>query len=756
MKKNDNNDKDIFLEKHNPPIETSIEDFVNTNGISYAHYTLTDRAIISNDGLKPVQRRILYTMHQLGLKPGSRKIKGSKITSDTTGNYHPHGPMAVEPALARLGQTFVMRVPLLDVQGSLGTFTGDVAANGRYFEASLNKNAYELVKDIDNKACKMVYTETGDNLEPFELPINFPIGIINGTEGIGVGWASNIAPHNPDEVMNCCIAYFQGKIKKDEDILKYIQGPDFPTGGEIFGIDGIKEYLLTGRGKFFIRGKYTLEDLPRGRTKITFYELPYQVSAENIIERINSTQSDKKKLLEISEAKDLSDKKKGLNLCIYVKSGSDITKVISDLWKYTPCQNSFNVNSVVLINGVPNENTSMYQLIEQFCLFKKFTFKRKTEYKIQQNKKESHKLAGILNILLDIKKAVKIIQESDSEDIAVLELKKSFKIDDEQAEYILSMPLRRIVKSNRENLKIKKDNIDNEIKEFENVLNNESLMYEYIIKELKDTLKVISDKRRTTINGITHAELEEESKLLAKQDRILSKDAEVYIKVKNKCITKSFEDNKGIKTSSLNNVFGIDEQGNSKQITVENIPLNSELPLSKIKNDIIDITGQDYYTLVISDKGNGNIISKDNILKEGKFATLLPDEKIINVFALTEEDINNKYIILVNNTGDLIKIKLSLIRIVNKQGAGLINIAKMENELVKSAIVSDEDIIKFESQNEVKYVQSEDCPSKGKGGKGYLVHKLKKDDNIIDIEVFTELPKNAKISLRATKGEKKN
>lgn len=755
MKKKDKLDEDVFLQNHKPPIETPLEDFVNDNGVSYAHYTLTDRAIISNDGLKPVQRRILYTMYQLGLKPGSHKVKGSKIASDTTGNYHPHGPMAVAPALARLGQPFVMRVPLLEVQGSLGTFTGDVAANGRYFEASLNKNAYELVKDIGNKACKMVYTETGDNLEPFELPVNYPIGIINGTEGVAVGWASTIAPHNPDEIMNCCIAYFQGKINKTEDILKYIQGPDFPTGGEIVGIDGIKEYLLTGEGKFFIRGKYTLEDLQRGRTKITFYELPYQVSAESIIEKINSAQSDKKKLLEISEAKDLSDKRKGLNLCIYVKSGSDITKVIADLWKYTPCQISFNVNTVVLIDGIPNEKTSMYQLIEQFCLFKKFTFKRKTDYKIEMSKKESHKLAGILNILLDIKKAVKIIQESESEDVAITELKNNFKIDNEQAEYILSMPLRRIVKSNRESLKQKKEDLDNEVKTLQDVLNNESLMYEYIIKELKDTLKVISDKRRTTINGITHAELEEESKLLAKQDRILSKDTEVYIKIKNKCITKSFEDNKGIKTSSLSNVYGIDEQGNSKLITVENIPLNSELPLSKIKSDIIDITGQDYYTLVISDKGNGNIISKDNTLKEGKFATLLPDEKIINVFALTEEDINNKYIILVNNTGDLIKIKLSVIRIVNKQGAGLINVAKMENTLVKSAIVSEEDIIKFESQNEIKYVESEDCPSKGRGGKGYLVHKLKKDDNIIDIEILTELPENAKISSRATKGDKK-
>lgn len=744
---------------NNKPIDITVEDFLDKNGLEYANYVIADRALVAadGDGLKPVHRRILYAMYNMGLKVGGKKIKANTIVGETIGRFHPHGDASTAGALARLGQSFSMRIPLLDYQGELGTVTGDTPASDRYWEATLNKAAWELIKDVQHKAVEMEYTEVGDYLEPTQLPARWPAAIINGGSGIAVGYASNMPSHNPDEVMNAIIANFQGKLNKTKDVLKHIKGPDFPTGGELVGVDGVKDYIETGTGTFTVRGRYTTTQLPRGRTMVTFYELPYQVSPEQVKIAIDKAQ-DNGKLHNITEVKDLSDGKQGLKLAIYVKAGTNIPNLVADLWKFTPCQSKYSVNNTLLVDRKPRRGISMLDIIKEYSDFKKSCFVRKTTHKLAEIEKSLYRYKGVLAVLVDLDKAIEIIRKSDTIEIASEKLQKKFKIEEEQASYILSMQLRRLTKSDSNEILAKANELESELSKLKAILADEKLLSDAIIEELKDTKKIISDPRRTEILSVTNEELAQEAKAQEKLTKSLEKGIPVYLIFSNNKIKKTLEFEPGsLEVDSSGVFYFVTSTGALIESPVSGVDLAfssvANLVDSK-KQQIVGITreAKDSGTLLVSSFGNIGIFKADK-LKTADMTRLLPLEKIVYATSVNDSITKEKTLLMVSESGKSLPIDPSKLRFAGL-GSGLI--AGMKDAVVIGAsLVTDLDFVYTESTNETKYTSVMDCPIKGRGGAGYVLHKLKPSDKIIKINVVEKVPKGNVSSARGGKGNAK-
>lgn len=724
-----------FIENQKAPIQIPLDELVNLDGLEYAHYVLQDRALVevNGDGLKPVQRRILYSLYKMGSNPSGKTIKGSRVSGETIGKYHPHGPTSVEGAQENMGQAYKIRIPMFKVQGTLGDYPGDISPAARYYEIGINKQSWELVSELSQKSVSYQATETGDELEPVFLPVRFPYLLINGTNGIAVGYASNIPPHNPTECMDACIAFYKGKIKIPKDVLKYIKGPDLPTGGLIMGVDGIAEYFENGSGSFIMRGKYNTTNLPRGRKLIDFYELPYGISVENVIERINKRQ-DEGLFKEISEVKDLTDNKRGLSCAIYVKAGVNTDKVLDDLFKYTQLECKFPVNATALVNGVPTENLSILQIIEGFCSFRKGCFVLKTEHRLSQLANDVHKYDGLLAVLVDIDKAISIIRNAKDSVEASAKLIKTFKIDESQAEHILSMKLKQLTKADKNDIIAKAKELKAEQKRLTEILSNEELLDNAIVEELKETKKIIASDRKTEILSVTNEELEQQAKEQAKISRMLDKDIDCYISMVDGQVYKELElsDNSLFKSTSRGHSLLITEDADILEIENKDIPLTisnaiSLNTLNKLSSKAISVVSSEDNVIVASTDGGANII-KAPIKDTGKLCQLAPETSLI----LAQNTSDNESIAFFSESGKIAKIDLSKIR-QTRQGAGLVKAHSMTDKVVGVLLVKANEVIVTYTENTIKYTLVDDCPSKGRGSQGYQIHRLKKNEKITSV-----------------------
>lgn len=750
-------------------VPVSVKKFVHDNALVYAHYTISDRALISDDGLKPVNRRLLYHMFKEGAK-GDKLYKAAMIASGVVGHLHPHGPSSVEGALAKMGQNFSLRVPLIKVQGSVGFVTGDKPAASRYWDAGLSKAGLELVKDVDNDTVTMVPNYSNTMNEPVQLPIRWPVGIINGTQGIAVGFASTMAPHNPDEVMDACVALLGGKIGNEKDLEQYIKGPDFPTGGELMGVDGVSDYLTTGSGTFTIRGKCRIEELSRGRHEIIFYELPYQVSSEQVITAIHKGK-DNGKFKDISETKDLSGLKDGLKLSIYIKAGANPKMVLRDLWKLTPCESKFSVNSTVLIDGRPKQ-VGMIELLQQFADFKKECFVNGTQYKIGKLSKEASRLGGILAVLIDIDATIKIIRNSDTAEIASEALQKKFKVNEEQSAYILQMPLRSLTKSDSIKLKEKLSDLQSELERLTSILSDDDLLVKAIINELEETKAVISSERRTTIMEVTLEDLAKQDKAHSKLEKTLSKNVE--------CLLTIFEDGSLVKTiepvtdniipiedvvsvKSLGNVFVLTSDGALIERQVEKIPINVKSSITTLgvakEKFVALVTDDQLGVLTVTNFGNANITKGK--LKKGNLITMIMSEEIIYAKTVTKDEYDTNNLFISAENGQAAVFKLGSVRRA-RQGSG--NITGMRtNCAVDACLTLDEGVITTLTEYDIKTTNINEFKVTGRGSKGVILQRFnQKNDRLIKVAFNVLTVSNDKkkyklpeLTSRATKGEPK-
>lgn len=733
-------------------IKTPLETFVEDSYLPYAHYVIMSRALISDDGLKPVQRRILYAMDQLGLTDKKDYIKAAQIVGETMGKYHPHGDSSIGDALARMGQTFSMRVPLVDVQGSVGFTTGDDPAAPRYWEGRPTAAAMELTRDLKEGAVEMGLNYDGKFPEPSILPIKWPNGIINGSQGIAVGYSSNIVSHNPGEVMDAIIALIKNPDLSLKQLLKIMPGPDMATGGVLMQYEGVKEYYETGKGTFIIRGRYEITPGARGTHVITFNEAPYQVSAEQIVKAID-TNKKKGRFKEISYVKDLSDIDNGFKLSIGIKAGANPEVVLKDIFRWTPLQQNFPVNMNVLVNGIPTV-LPMLDLLKGFIEFRSECIVNKTQVRIEVLDKQIERLSGIIAVLVDIDKAIKIIRGSEDDKVAKDKLQKSFKINEEQSEYILSMPLRRLTKADSLSIKQQIKDLKEEHKYLSKLLRDDKTFNEYMIEELKETKKIIDDPRRTTINTMTQEEMKAEAAELKKAAARIAKNAECYITLfSNGTITRTIEPYKQersptgiitqIKTRTQETLIFVTKDGQGQKIPVSYIPENTIMDVAVStglpKNSVVGVgketmDRQSHGILIITTKGGVNVVNGGYPVGDNfQITKLNNDETILSATWLDKSD-REKSLVLISSEGYILNFPVNQVRTSNS-GAGTVRGMSIDDgvEIVGGSVANKETAEVVSCTHEtIKVTLLKDIPSRNRSAKGVILQRLSKNDSIVN------------------------
>ncbi|MCX7954697.1 MAG: DNA gyrase subunit A [Bacteroidales bacterium] len=480
--------------------KVNIEQQMQEAYIDYSMSVIVSRALPDvRDGLKPVQRRVLYGMYELGNLSNRPHKKSARIVGEVLGKYHPHGDSSVYEAMVRMAQDWSMRYTLIDGQGNFGSIDGDPPAAMRYTEARLNKLAEEMLVDLDKDTVDFRNNFDDTLQEPVVLPAKVPNLLINGASGIAVGMATNMAPHNLSEVIDAIIAYIDNKEITLNELLNYIKAPDFPTGGIIYGYEGVKEAFASGRGKIVIRGKANIE-VENNKAKIIITEIPYLVNKSELIKRIADLVNENK-LEGISDINDESDRE-GMRIVIEIKKDANANVVLNNLYKYTPLQSTFNVNNICLVNGRP-KLLNLIELIKQYVDHRHIVIIRRTKYELKQAEIRSHILKGLLIALEHIDEVIALIKSSQTVEIAKTGLMQQFGLDEEQSKAILSMRLQTLTALESTKLQEEFGQLQEKIAYLNKVLNEEPLRMQIIKDEIIDLKKRFGDERKTKIEYVT-------------------------------------------------------------------------------------------------------------------------------------------------------------------------------------------------------------------------------------------------------------
>jgi DNA gyrase subunit A len=478
-------------------VDIDVQDEMQGAFLEYAVSVIHSRALPdARDGLKPVQRRILYSMSEMGLRPDRGHVKSSRVVGDVMGKYHPHGDSAIYDALVRMAQPFTMRLPLVDGHGNFGSLDDGPAAS-RYTEARLAAAALLMTAGLDEDTVDFVPNYDDQLTQPGVMPAAFPNLLVNGVSGIAVGFATNMPPHNLIEVIGAARHLLANPSCSLDDLMKFVPGPDLPLGGRIVGLDGIRDAYLTGKGSFRTRATARVEKVTPRRQGIVVTELPYLVGPEKVIEKIkDAVQS--KRLQGISDVKDLTDRKHGLRLVIEVKNGFNPDAVLEQLYKLTPMEDSFSINSVALVDGQPR-TLGLKDLLRVYLDFRTQVVRRRTEYRLGKRKDRLHLVEGLLIAIVDIDEVIQVIRTSDDAGIAKARLIEVFDLSDAQATYILDLQLRRLTKFSRVELENEKSELERQIEELEAILGDEKLLLKTVSTELADVAKAHGTPRRTVL-----------------------------------------------------------------------------------------------------------------------------------------------------------------------------------------------------------------------------------------------------------------
>jgi DNA gyrase subunit A len=512
------------LEGRIEPIE--LEEEMRTSFIDYAMSVIVDRALPDvRDGLKPSQRRILVAMNDLGLGPTKQHRKCAKIAGDTSGNYHPHGEAVIYPTLVRMAQDFNMRYPLVDGQGNFGSVEGDPPAAMRYTEARLSRIATEMLRDIDANTVDWVPNYDETRREPTVLPSRMPNLMVNGSNGIAVGMATNIPPHNLGEVVDAICAVIDDPEASADDLMRHIAGPDFPTGGLILGTAGIKEAYRTGRGRIRVRAKAHTEQLKGNRSAIIVTELPYQVNRSALIEDIVELVK-QKKIPEISDLRNESDRS-GMRLVIELKREAIPMVVLNKLYKHTQMQTTFGVINIALVGGVPRTLT-LPEMLKAYVAFQKEVVVRRTKFELDKAETRAHILEGLLVALDNLDQVIAIIRKAPDVDSARDALMDTFELTRPQAQAILDLRLQRLTQLERSKVKEEHEGLLVRIKELRELLGDEARIYRLIKDELVVIKRQYNDDRRTEIVP-EEGELDVED-LIAEEQMVITITKGGYVK----------------------------------------------------------------------------------------------------------------------------------------------------------------------------------------------------------------------------------
>ncbi len=505
----------------------SIEDEIKDSFLSYAMSVIVSRALPDvRDGLKPVHRRVLYAMHDVGLQPNRPYRKSATVVGEVIGKYHPHGDSAVYDTLARMAQDFSLRAPLVDGQGNFGSVDGDPPAAMRYTEARLTRMATEMLRDISSDTVDFAPNFDESQREPVVLPARFPNLLVNGSDGIAVGMATKIPPHNLGEVVDATVALKDDPELPDEELAKHIKGPDFPTGGTIVGLRGIRDAILTGRGSVKVQARAHTEQIKGNRTQIVVTEIPYQVNKSYLLQKIAELVKERK-LDGISDLRDESDRN-GMRIVIELKREAVPKVVLNNLYKHTQMQQSFGVNLVALVDGVP-KTLSYKQVLRHYVAHQFEVVTRRARYELERARARAHILEGLLIALSNLDEVVATIRKSRSVETARNNLMKTFKLSERQAQAILDLRLQRLTALERQKVEQEHQDLREKIEYLESVLSDDGKVYGIIKEELIEVRAAYADERRTAITAEEGVDFEIED-LIAEEEMVISISNGGYLK----------------------------------------------------------------------------------------------------------------------------------------------------------------------------------------------------------------------------------
>lgn len=742
-------------------INVDLEKKMKDSYLEYSMSVIVSRALPDvRDGLKPVHRRILYGMEGLGLDPNKPTRKSARVVGDVMGKYHPHGDSAIYDALVRLAQDFSTRYPLAQGQGNFGSIDGDDAAAMRYTEVRMSKIAKEMLRDINKDTVDFMPNFDEEELEPVVLPSRFPNLLVNGSNGIAVGMATNMAPHNLGESIDACIAYMKDPEISIEDLNKIIPGPDFPTGAYILGKSGIKDAYTTGRGKVKLRAVAKIEPFKKNRERIIITEIPYQVNKSRLIEKIADLVKEKR-IDGISDIRDESDRK-GMRIVIEIKRDSNANIVLNNLYKYTQLETTFGIINLALVDGVP-KILNLKELIEYYIDHQKDVVTRRTSFDLSKAKARKHIVEGLIIAIDNIDEIIRIIRSSyDNDEIKKIFFEK-FGLTDKQSQAILDMQLKRLSGLEIDKLNAENKELEETIAYLLSILNSEENLLNLIIDEMEEIKEKFSDDRRSKIIP-DEGEIEIEE-LIEKEDVLLTLTKDGYIKrlpidtykVQNRGgkgiaagNTKEGDFIKKIKTTnthedllfftSFGKVYSLktyevpEGSRQSRGIAIINIlklesgeKITEMMTLSELNKDSQIVLQTKMGTIKKTDAENFTNIRKNGIIA----ISLKEDDRLISVRQIDKEE----ELIISTKNGMTIQFNSADLRSMGRiaQGVRAIKLDK-DDEVVSMNIKGDETYLLVVTENAYgKKTSFNNFKNQNRGGKGVKCHKVtEKTGKIID------------------------
>ncbi|MEG0833837.1 MAG: DNA gyrase subunit A [Christensenellaceae bacterium] len=600
-------------------IEVALNEVMHNSYMTYAEYVTLERALPRvEDGLKPVQRRILYTMFDLGITPDKPYKKSARIVGEALGKYHPHGDTSVYDAMVRLSQPYAMRMPLVDGHGNFGSMDGDSAAAMRYTEARMSPLALEMLRDLNKDTVPFRPNFDDTEREPDMLPARYPNLLVNGSSGIAVGLATNIPPHNLGEVISGVVHRMDHPDCTLGDVMQHISAPDFPTGGYILAGDGLLQAYETGKGKILIRAKAHIEKSQNGKNMIVITEMPYEVKKSGMLEKILATSEIKKEIFAgIDDIRDESDRE-GIRAVIEIKKGHDPEKILNLLYKYTDLQVTFGINMMVIAEGAPKQ-LGLLPIIDYYIKHQENVVTRRTQYDLEKAEKREHILLGLIIAVKNIDKVIKIIRASKNSEAAKHALMQEFNLTGIQAQAILDMRLARLTNLEVELLENEYKEVTALIKYLRSILGSEQKLLEVIKQELEIIKDKYADKRRTKVINAekAHVEVDESEFVVVEECAVMLTRGGNLKRMSAKALQKSSEISEVeekmqpallISTDTASKIYIFTNKGNMYTLPVMSVPEARMKDSGKSLNAIIN--GID------ADEGILNIITKQDFEKE--------------------------------------------------------------------------------------------------------------------------------------------
>ena len=755
-------------------IPITIEDEMQSSYIDYSMSVIVSRALPDvRDGLKPVHRRALYGMSELGMFSNRGYKKSARIVGEVLGKYHPHGDAAVYETIVRMVQDFSLRYPLVDGQGNFGSVDGDSAAAMRYTEVRMDRIAEELLTDI-NKNTVDFQPNFDDTLqEPIVLPGSLPNLLINGSSGIAVGMATNMAPHNLIEVVNGIVAYINDPTIETKEFMTHITAPDFPTGGIIYGYEGVKEAYETGRGKVTLRARASIEELRGGREQIVITEIPYQVNKSTLIEKIAELVA-QEKVTEISEVRDESDRE-GMRIVIILKRSVNAGIVLNQLYKYTQMQTTFGIINLALVQGRPKV-MRLKELIHHYVEHRIEIIIRRTLYDLEAAEARAHILEGLKIALDNLDEVIKTIRESRNPQIANIELRRKFALTDIQAKAILEMRLQKLTGLEREKIDTEYKEIIEKIEEYRIILSERSRQTSIVIEELEDLKERYGDERRTQI--VFSAEDFSVEDMIADEDVVVTISNKGFIKrMPVSGYRRQRRGGKGMKgtvtrdeeyvehlfvATNHNYILFFTEKGKCYWLKVYEIPEGGRLSRGRAVVNLIEIDKDDTikafvpvktlddkeyiktHSIVMSTR-NGQI-KKTSLeaysrpRRDGIIAINIREDDSLLSAKLTD---GNSDIILANKNGRAIRFHESDVREMGRNTSGVRGMMLNKgDEIVDMVVIKnthEATVLAISENGYGKRSQVDDYREQSRGGKGVITLKITpKTGNLIALKEVTD------------------